>query len=322
MDKLKNFIKQYFVLVILIFLIILFGSMSPDSFLTVSNMFTIVRQSSIMGIATIGLLFVMIAGGIDLSLGSVISLQTVLVAVLLTKAGLGLLPAYAVGLLVTTVIGLVTGSIIVKTGIFPMIGTLALQIILQGIAYLICGGMPVSNLPAEAKVIGQGYVGAIPIPVIVFIIVVIIAAVVLNRTYIGRHFYAIGSNEEAARLSGINTAKLKVATYGIGGFLSGLAGLIMLARISSGQPTAGKNMEMDCLTAAVIGGVSLVGGEGRISTAVCGVLIIGVLTNGMTILNISEYYQLVIRGCIFLGAVCLDGIQKQLAGKKKAKKAA
>lgn len=290
--------------------------------MTVSNMFTIVRQSSIMGIATIGLLFVMIAGGIDLSLGSVISLQTVLVAVLLTKAGLGLLPAYAVGLLVTTVIGLVTGSIIVKTGIFPMIGTLALQIILQGIAYLICGGMPVSNLPAEAKVIGQGYVGAIPIPVIVFIIVVIIAAVVLNRTYIGRHFYAIGSNEEAARLSGINTAKLKVATYGIGGFLSGLAGLIMLARISSGQPTAGKNMEMDCLTAAVIGGVSLVGGEGRISTAVCGVLIIGVLTNGMTILNISEYYQLVIRGCIFLGAVCLDGIQKQLAGKKKAKKAA
>ena len=129
----------------------------------------------------------------------------------------------------------------------------------------------------------------------------------------------IGSNEEAARLSGINTAKLKVATYAIGGFLSGLAGLIMLARISSGQPTAGKNMEMDCLTAAVIGGVSLTGGEGRISTAVCGVLIIGVLSNGMTILNISEYYQLVIRGCIFLGAVCLDGIQKKLAGRKVKK---
>ena len=143
-----------------------------------------------------------------------------------------------------------------------------------------------------------------------------------TSTYIGRHFYAIGSNEEAARLSGINTNKLKVATYAIGGFLSGLAGIIMLARISSGQPTAGKNMEMDCLTAAVIGGVSLTGGEGKISTAVCGVLIIGVLTNGMTIMNISEYYQLVIRGCIFLGAVCLDGIQKQIAGGKKVKKAA
>ena len=154
--------------------------------------------------------------------------------------------------------------------------------------------MPVSNLPLNAKMIGQGYIGPIPIPVIVFIIVIIIAALVLNRTYIGRHFYAIGSNEEAARLSGINTNKLKVATYAIGGFLSGLAGIIMLARISSGQPTAGKNMEMDCLTAAVIGGVSLTGGEGKISTAVCGVLIIGVLTNGMTIMNISEYYQLVI----------------------------
>lgn len=223
------------------------------------------------------------------------------------------------GLITTTIVGLLTGMVIVKTGIFPMIGTLALQIILQGVAYLICGGMPVSNLPATAKIIGQGYVGPIPFPVIIFVLVMIVATIVLNRTYIGRHFYAIGSNEEAARLSGINTAKLKVATYAIGGFLSGLAGLIMLARISSGQPTAGKNMEMDCLTAAVIGGVSLTGGEGRISTAVCGVLIIGVLSNGMTILNISEYYQLVIRGCIFLGAVCLDGIQKKLAGRKVKK---
>lgn len=322
MTKFKFFIKQYFVLVILIFLIVLLGSLSPDSFLTMSNMFTILRQSSIMGIATIGLLFVMITGGIDLSVGAVISLESVLAAVLLTKLGLGLLPAYLLGVMGSTLIGLLTGMIIVKTGIFPMIGTLALQIILQGAAYLVCGGMPVSNIPKESKVIGQGYIGPVPLPVILFIAVIIIASIVLNRTYIGRHFYAIGSNEEAARLSGIHTAKLKVCTYAIAGFLSGLAGLIMLARISSGQPTAGKNMEMDCLTAAVIGGVSLTGGEGRISTAVCGVLIIGVLTNGMTILNISEYYQLVIRGCIFLGAVCLDGIQKNLAGRNKAKKAA
>lgn len=321
MSSFKNFIKQYFVLVILLFLIALFGVASPGSFLTVSNMFTIVRQSSIMGVATVGLLFIMIAGGIDLSLGSVISLQSVLAAVLLTKVGLGLFPSYIVALACTTLIGLITGFIIVKTGIFPMIGTLALQIILQGVAYLICGGMPVSNLPAYAKVIGQGYIGPIPVPVVIFIVVVIIAAIVLNSTYLGRHFYAIGSNEEAARLSGINTTKLKVATYAIGGFLSGLAGLIMLGRISSGQPTAGKNYEMDCLTAAVIGGVSLTGGEGKISTAVCGVLIIGVLTNGMTILNISEYYQLIIRGLIFLGAVCLDGIQKHVAGKAKVKKA-
>lgn len=221
MDKLKSFIKQYFVLVILIVLIILFGCLRPESFLTMSNMFTVIRQSSIMGIATIGLLFVMVAGGIDLSLGSVISVESVLVAVLLTKFGWGLLPAYLCGLAGGTLVGLVTGAIIVKTGIFPMIGTLALQIILQGIAYLVCGGMPVSNLPLNAKMIGQGYIGPIPIPVIVFIIVIIIAALVLNRTYIGRHFYAIGSNEEAARLSGINTNKLKVATYAIGGFLSG-----------------------------------------------------------------------------------------------------
>ncbi len=126
MDKVKNFIKQYFVLVILLFLIILFGVLQPESFLTMSNLFTVVRQSSIMGIATIGLLFVMIAGGIDLSLGSVISLQSVLVAVLLTQVQLGLIPSYLAGLLVSTLIGLVTGIIIVKTNIFPMIGTLAL----------------------------------------------------------------------------------------------------------------------------------------------------------------------------------------------------
>lgn len=164
MDKLKSFIKQYFVLVILIVLIILFGCLRPESFLTMSNMFTVIRQSSIMGIATIGLLFVMVAGGIDLSLGSVISVESVLVAVLLTKFGWGLLPAYLCGLAGGTLVGLVTGAIIVKTGIFPMIGTLALQIILQGIAYLVCGGMPVSNLPLNAKMIGQGYIGPIPIP--------------------------------------------------------------------------------------------------------------------------------------------------------------
>lgn len=318
MDAVKKFMKQYFVVVILFLLIVLFGAASPKSFLTFSNMFTVVRQSSIMGIATVGLLFVMVAGGIDLSIGSVVSMESILAAVLIARVGMSLFPSYLISLVVSTAVGILTGFIVIKTGIFPMIGTLAMQIILQGIAYLVCGGMPVSGLPAVAKVIGQGYVGPVPIPALLFVIVIIVASIVLNRTYLGRHFYAVGSNEEAARLSGINTGKLKVATYGIAGFLSGLAGLIMLGRVSSGQPTAGRNMEMDCLTAAVIGGVSLTGGEGKISTAVCGVLIIGVLTNGMTILNISEYNQQVIRGLIFLGAVCLDGIQKKLGSRAKS----
>ena len=318
MDAVKKFMKQYFVVVILFLLIVLFGAASPKSFLTFSNMFTVVRQSSIMGIATVGLLFVMVAGGIDLSIGSVVSMESILAAVLIARVGMSLFPSYLISLAVSTAVGILTGFIVIKTGIFPMIGTLAMQIILQGIAYLVCGGMPVSGLPAVAKVIGQGYVGPVPIPALLFVIVIIAASIVLNRTYLGRHFYAVGSNEEAARLSGINTGKLKVATYGIAGFLSGLAGLIMLGRVSSGQPTAGRNMEMDCLTAAVIGGVSLTGGEGKISTAVCGVLIIGVLTNGMTILNISEYNQQVIRGLIFLGAVCLDGIQKKLGSRAKS----
>ena len=310
MDKLKSFIKQYFVLVILIVLIILFGCLRPESFLTMSNMFTVIRQSSIMGIATIGLLFVMVAGGIDLSLGSVISVESVLVAVLLTKFGWGLLPAYLCGLAGGTLVGLVTGAIIVKTGIFPMIGTLALQIILQGIAYLVCGGMPVSNLPLNAKMIGQGYIGPIPIPVIVFIIVIIIAALVLNRTYIGRHFYAIGSNEEAARLSGINTNKLKVATYAIGGFLSGLAGIIMLARISSGQPTAGEGYELDAIAATAIGGTSMTGGVGSLTGTIFGFVLLGLMTNSMNLLNINSFYQEIVKGILIIIAVFLDMTSK------------
>ena len=184
MDAVKNFMKQYFVVVILGLLIVLFGTASPKSFLTFSNMFTIVRQSSIMGIATVGLLFVMVAGGIDLSIGSVVSMESILAAVLIARVGMGLFPSYLISLLVSTAVGLLTGFIVIKTGIFPMIGTLAMQIILQGIAYLVCGGMPVSGLPNVAKVIGQGYVGPVPIPALLFVIVIIVASVVLNRTYL------------------------------------------------------------------------------------------------------------------------------------------
>lgn len=318
MGNKQNFIKKFSIMVVLLIMIAFFGVLRTDAFLTVNNMFTVLRQSSIMGIATIGLLFVMLTGGIDLSIGSMVSFTSVLASVCIMNLGLGIVPAYCISIAAGTLIGLISGMIIVKTGIFPMIGTLALQIILQGAAYLVCGGMPVYGLPDGAKIIGQGYVGPVPIPVIIFVVIIIIAAVVLNTTYMGRHFYAVGSNTEAARLSGLNTGKIKVLTYALSGFLASLAGMIMLGRVSSGQPTAGKNMEMDCLTAAVIGGVSLNGGEGKISQVVTGVLIIGVLSNGMTIMDISEYYQLVIRGTIFLCAVCFDGIQKHWSiGKKK-----
>ena len=321
MKSFKNFSKQYFIVYILIILVAFFGIMKPSAFFTGQNFLTILRQSSIMGIASIGMVFVLIAGGIDLGISSLLSMGCIMAAAFMANQHMPLIAAYIFAIVLTTAIDLVTGFIIVKTGIFAMIGTLAMQIILQGVAYLICGGMPIYDISPYATVIAQGKVGFIPVPIIIFAVVILLAALVLNRTYIGRHFYAVGSNAEAARLSGINTQKLQIISYGISGFLAGLAGIIMLGRINSGQPTAGKNMEMDALTAVVLSGVSLAGGEGKISKAVCGVVIIGVLTNGMTILNISEYYQQVIRGAILLIAVCADGIQKIISSKNKRKAA-
>ena len=329
MDKLKSFIKQYFVLVILIVLIILFGCLRPESFLTMSNMFTVIRQSSIMGIATIGLLFVMVAGGIDLSLGSVISVESVLVAVLLTKFGWGLLPAYLCGLAGGTLVGLVTGAIIVKTGIFPMIGTLALQIILQGIAYLVCGGMPVSNLPLNAKMIGQGYIGPIPIPVIVFIIVIIIAALVLNRTYIGRHFYAIGSNEEATRLSGIDVDKFKMIAYVIGGLFAGIAAIFWTATNPSIPLSEGSGKELDAIAGVYIGGTSTTGGFASIVGTIFGAIILVVIRQGLNFMLVQfnstlspTFITYAVTGVIVVGAVLLDVLKRQSANRVRQEKKA
>lgn len=319
MEKGMDFIKKYSVIVVLLILVVVFGALKPHEFLSSGNMFTILRQVTIMGIMTVGLLFVMLAGGIDLSIGSMVSLTSVLGATLMVKAGLPVVVSDIIVLLIAAVTGLITGFIIVKTDIPPMIGTLALQMTLQGIAYLICGGLPVSGIPQQAKFLAQGYIAFIPFPVILLLLVIIAAAFVLNKTYIGRHFYVVGSNEEAARLSGINTQMIRIGSYVLCSLMSGVAGLIMLGRVSSGQPSVGTGMEMNCLTAAVLGGVSLMGGEGKISKTITGVLIIGVLTNGMTIMNISEYNQMVVQGLIFLAAVCFDGLQRKWSLKKRKK---
>ena len=320
MKAILNFIKKNTIIFVLILLVVFFSAMRPSTFPTAKNMFSILRQSSIVGIATMGMMFTLLAGGIDLSISSVISMSCIISAVMVGTYQLNPVLSFICAIAICGFVGTITGYIIVATNIPAMIATLAMQTILQGLTYLICNGKPVYNVPESVKVIGQGYIGIIPIPVIVMVIILILAAITLNTTRFGRNVYATGSNEEAARYSGINTKLIRVLTFTISGMLAGLAGVIMLGRIATGQPTAGKGLEMDCLTAAVIGGVSLVGGEGRVSTCITGIFIISVLTNGMTIMNINEYYQLVITGCILLAAVCFDGIQKQgLFQKKKAK---
>jgi len=196
-----------------------------------------------------------------------------------------------------------------------------MQTILSGIAYIICGGKPIYGLPDAAKVFGLGKINLgmleLPVPILILVAVAIIVAIFMNKTYIGRQLYVTGSNEEAARLSGIKTDRIKILSYVICGFLCGIAGVVMTGRVSSGQPAAGTGMEMTCLTAVVIGGVSMTGGEGKTFKALIGVLIISVLANGLTIMNVGEYQKKIVEGLIFLFAVCFDSLQGIMSERKK-----
>lgn len=321
MKSLTKFSKEYSVVLVLVALIILMGVLRPTTFLTLSNMFTVLRQVSILGILTTGMLFVMVAGGIDLSVGSMVSFTSVLTAVFMVNVGFPILLSILLTLLIAMVIGMLMGTLIVKSQMFPMIGTLAVMTILGGMAYLVAGGKPVTGIPESMRFLAQGYIGVVPIPVIVLLVVLVLSSFVLNKTYIGRYFYLVGSNPEAARLSGIPVTRVKVLSYMICSTLAALGGIIMLSRVSSGSPNVGLMMEMDVLTAAVIGGVSLIGGEGKISKAFAGVLLLGVLVNGMTILNIGEHYQMVVKGTVFLVAVSLAGFQ-MVSNQRKSKAAA
>ena len=211
----------------------------------------------------------------------------------------------------------ITGAIIHYIEIPPMIATLGTMTSLRGVAYLITGGTPVFGFDESYSKIGQGHVGVIPIPVIILAIVYVIGIFVLSKTKFSRYVYGIGGNQEVARLSGIKVARVKIAVYAISGFCSALAGLVMLGRVNSGQPRAGESYEMDVITAVVLGGVSLNGGVGNLSHVIFGVLIIGVLTNGMTMMAVDDYWQRVVKGLILLLAVSFDHyIQKKNIGRK------
>lgn len=320
MNKVLGFIKKHSVEIVLAIMIAIFGIARPTTFFKMSNFLTILRQSAITGIMSLGMMICMISGGLNLAIGSMVSLVTVISAVLLSSLGLHWAPTFLIAIAASTLIGWLTGVIIVRTKIWPMIGSLAMQTILSGIAYIACGGKPIYGLPDEAKVFGLGKIGGfLPVPIVILVIVAIIVAIFMNKTYIGRQIYVTGSNEEAARLSGIKTDKIKIMTYVICGLLCGIAGVVMTGRVSSGQPAAGKGMEMTCLTAVVIGGVSMNGGEGKTFKALIGVLIISVLSNGLTIMNVGEYQKMIVEGLIFLFAVCFDSLQKVMADRKKQK---
>jgi ribose transport system permease protein len=300
-DSLRN----YAIIFIFVFLIIFFGIASPH-FIKYDNLFIIARQVTMLGITAVGMTFVMISGGIDLSVGSVLSLVSVVCAKLMVEVGLHPIIAVLLALIMCVLIGATNGFFINKLNIPPMIVTLGTMTVIRGISYILCDGRHIWGFPEGFRFLGQGYLGPVPIPVIVTIIIFIVGAFLLNRTAFGRWTYGLGDNEEATRLSGINVKKMKYLLYILSSTLAGIAGLVLLSRMGSGQPKVGTGFELEVVTAVALGGVSVYGGEGKLRNAIFGVLIIGILENGMILLNVSDYFQQVIIGLVLLAAVGFD----------------
>lgn len=308
--KMVETMKKYGIYLVVVLLVVFF-SISSQAFLVSSNLFNIARQVSMMGIAAVGMAFVLLLSGIDLAIGSQITVVNVLAAYIMVNMGMSPVIACIGALAVSTLVGFIQGWIIANVGMPPLIVTLSTMTIMEGVGYLISGGVPIFGFPESFALIGQGYIGIVPIPVIIMIVVMAVGAFILNKTYFGRYFYAVGGNEEAAQLSGINVKKVKYLVYTLSGLFSGIAGIVMLSRTNSGQPIAGKGFEFDVLTAVVVGGVSVDGGYGKISNVAAGVLILGILSNGMVLLNVNDYIQMVIKGAVLMLAVAFDCIQKR-----------
>ena len=307
---LAHYGRQFGTLLGLIGLSIVLWIMTPY-FLTVSNLLNVAQQTSINAIIAVGMTFVIITAGIDLSVGSLVAFSGVVLASVL-QAGVPLPIAILVGLGVGLFCGMINGLLITHGRIPPFISTLGMMSVARGAALLYTKGRPVSGFSENFRYLATGEIFHIPVPVIIMGVVYIIAHFVLNRTKLGRYAYAIGGNEEAAILSGINVKLYKTMVYALCGMLSGLAALILTARLNSAQPIAGNMYELDAIAATVIGGTSLMGGEGTVLGTLIGALIMGVLRNGLNLLGVSSFIQQIVIGSVIIIAVLLDmALKKQ-----------
>jgi inositol transport system permease protein len=281
-------------------------SIARPGFLTVANLVNLLRQISINGILAVGVTYVLLTGGVDLSLGSVVALTGVVAASFAHPGEHTLLVPVLMGVLAGAVCGAANGLMVTLGRVAPFVATLGMMTSARGLALLASGGRPVSNLAQEFTRIGSGDIAAVPVPILIFFAVALISHVFLKNMRWGRYVYAIGGNENAARASGISVRGVKTAAYTVCGALSGLAGVVLAARITTGQPNAGIGYELDAIAAVVIGGTSLNGGVGGVGGTILGALLIGMINNGLDLLNVSSYYQQVVKGVIIVGAVWLD----------------
>ena len=321
----KDLVQKFSALASLMVLIAIFG-VTANAFFTVNNGITVALQTTSIVYLGVGETLVIITGGIDLSVGSVLALAGT-GAALLVKAGWPVPAAMVAGLVIGTFCGLINGFVVTRMKLAPFIATLGMTLIARGTALQLTGAAPVSQL-GEAfgvlgngsffRTLGQGSNGlphvvfpGIPYPVVLLVVVAVVIAFILSQLPVGRHIYAVGSNEEAARLSGINVERTKLFAYGLSGLMAGLAGIVLMSRLVTAQPNEGIMYELDAIAASVIGGASLMGGVGTISGTLIGAFVIGILRNGLNMNGVSSFIQQIIIGCVIIGTVYIDYLRNR-----------
>lgn len=297
----REFFRKY-ALLLSFAVICLVLTFSTDAFMTVGNLTDIVRQSSINGLVAVGMTFVILSGCIDLSAAAIVALTGSIAGTLSVNPPLAMIAALGTGLF----IGLVNGLLVTKSKVQPFILTLGMQMIVRGSSLVYTGGGTVYDVNSKFRIIGRGGLLGIPIPIVIFVIVLSVTYIVLNKSKLGRYIYAVGSNEEASRLSGIKTNLIKTIVFMTSGFLSALAGIVLTARVGAAEPLAASGWELDAVAAVIIGGTSLRGGQGGVFNTILGVFIISVINNGMTLMNIESFYHQIIKGLIIILAVLID----------------
>lgn len=297
-------LSQRFGLVFSFLLLCVVLSLLSDRFLTLSNVVNVLRQATINGIISVGIAYVILTAGIDLSVGSVLALCTVVAADLLQK-GVPVPLAVMAGLGLGAGLGLVNGLIITKARVPPFVTTLGMMTVARGLALTYTQGRPITGLPEGFRFMGTGSLGPIPMPIVIAGLTFIIGYVLLTRTRVGEYIFALGNNPVAARYAGIATDRYIMFVYAVAGLLAALAGMILVARLNSAQPTAGLGYEFDAIAAVVVGGTSFAGGEGGLGGTLLGALVIAVLNNGLNLLNVSSFYQPVVTGVVIALALLL-----------------
>ena len=301
-------LKGYGIAAAFVLVLIALSVLSPE-FRKGRNLVNLVRQTSVHGIMAVGMTFVVLTAGIDLSVGSVLALAGVVCAAL-EHAGWPLALVISATLLLGAAAGLVNGLLITLGKVTPFVVTLGTMSAARGLAHIYTGGEPISGFGTAFRFLGSGHVMGLPVPILLFAATAAAAAIALNATVLGRYIYAIGGNEEAARLCGVRVRLYKAAAYGICGLTSALAAIVLTSRLNAGESIAGTGYELDVIASVVIGGTSLMGGRGTMGGTVVGALLIGAVNNGMNLLLISPYYQLVVKGTIIVAAVLLDRLRE------------